>query len=404
MQLDSQNRALIEQNLALIAALLQRSPEQHLPTLIQGNAGISLFFAYLAHYQPGEAPLEACVAHLEQAIARVSTTDQTPFLATGFTGLSWLVAHLIGQGILEPETTELLDDIRPLVVKSVTDGPMSTSYDLLYGYIGASLFLAETPDADCAATQQKLLRRVARAAVQVPGGVAWISSSDATDPSFNLGLAHGVPGIVVWLLQLHRQGHAPGQCEQLIEQAISFVLAQGKVAGLSVFPTSVGGEKPLLESRLAWCHGDIGIALMLVLAGRQLDRPAWRDKGVAVARRAATRDLAQAGVHLTDTAPDLGICHGISGIALLFLRLYQLTGDPVLGERARYWLGLTLAHLPAQLAALSENFFIQEFDGQSPELEQRYGLLEGIAGIGLVLLAFANPRQVEWARLLLLAA
>ncbi|RYU82783.1 lanthionine synthetase C family protein [Hymenobacter persicinus] len=397
--------SVLDESLTHIAELLQRHPELHLPTLIQGNAGIGLFFAYLYQYRPREEYLEACATQLEQAIEAVSTSDQTPFLATGFLGLGWVVAHLIRQGVLDEEAEEVLDAIRPAIVTAATTGPISTTYDLLYGFLGASVFFSEHADADYGAPQRAILAQLRRQALPVAAGTAWTNSSDPTDRSFNLGLAHGIPSVVVVLLQLRKQGYDPAQCELLIRGAIRFVLAQEKATGHSLFATSVEGAKPLATSRLAWCHGDLGVALMLLLAGTELQDPDLRHKGLEVARHAAGRPLASSGVSVTEGpgGVDVGFCHGTAGIALLFLRLHQLTGDELLGQTARYWLELTLTNLTPRLQELSAAFWIKEFDGESPDLEQRYGVLEGIAGVGLTLLAFANPEKADWTRLFLLA-
>lgn len=402
--------ALIDRNLATISLLLARNPAQHMPTLLQGNAGIALFHAYLYMYQRQDNHLEYLIHHLEAAMEATNSTDQTAFLGTGFTGLSWVIAHLMNQGVLDEDAGGIINDARPLVITSLNSFHLKRDYDLFYGFMGTSLFLAEDVGEDHRALQESLLLRLEQSAQSMPIGVAWNASLNEGDASIekveiNLGLAHGSPSIIIFLLSLHQQGIAPERSRDLLEQALAFVLAQELPDSLSLFPSTVApGSQAPGPSRLAWCYGDLGIAYVLLRAGQYFQNEAWCRKGLQVALHAAGRDVESARVQSNDEDKRIntGFCHGTSGIAFLFQRLFELTGNSALEQRAHEWLALTLEHLPPQLEVLSNDSFIKPFDPDSPELEQRYGLLEGIAGTGLVLTAFANPAKTSWSKLFLL--
>lgn len=396
--------AAIDENLAAIASLLSRNPEQHLPTLLQGNAGIALFHAYWYLYQRDEALLEPLIAHLEAAIDACNSTDQTAFLGTGFTGLSWVVAHLSNLGVLDEDAEELIKEIRPLIVSSLSGFKLTRDYDLFYGFIGTSIFLAEDASCDHHDMQVKLLARLEALVMPMPVGIAWNSSLNGEEESdINLGLAHGCPSIIMFLLSLHQQGVQAVKCRRLIEQALDFLLSQELVNGPSLFPSIANGDISA-SSRLAWCYGDLGIAYVLLRVGKDFQDERLYQKGLQVALHAAGRDLSNAGVHNKgdDTSLNMGFCHGTAGIAFLFKRLYELTDEATLERRAQEWLALTLKHLPPQLNALNTDFLIKPFNPTNPSVEQRYGLLEGLAGIGLVLLAFVNPSKTHWSKLFLL--
>ena len=400
----------IDTNLARIASLLARSPTQHLPTLLQGNAGIALFYAYLFLYQEREDHLEHLIQHLEAAVIATNSSDQTAFLGTGFTGLSWVLVHLMNQGLLDEDVREIVSEVRPLIITALDSFHLKRDYDLFYGFMGTSIFLTEDNSKDYRALQESLLLRLEQLAQPMSVGVAWNSSLSNEEAitekvSINLGLAHGSPSIVMFLLDLHQQKVAPERSRTLLEQALAFILAQELPASLSMFPSSVSpGSHNSGPSRLAWCYGDLGIAYVLLRAGRYFQNEAWLSKGLQVALHAADRDIESARVRSNDEHKRIntGFCHGTSGIAFLFQRLFELTSSPVLGQRAQEWLALTLEHLPAQLEALNTDFSIKPFDPASPDIEQRYGLLEGLVGTGLVLTAFANPSKTGWSKLFLL--
>ena len=170
-----------------------------------------------------------------------------------------------------------------------------------------------------------------------------------------------------------------------------------------MFPFSIVGARALTPSRLAWCYGDLGIAYVLLRVGEYFQDASLKAKGLSIALHAAGRDAASALVQRDeDQLLNTSICHGTAGLAFLFRQVFELTGAIALEQRAHEWLELTLEHLGPQLRALLTDFSIKPFDPSNAALEQRYGLLEGIAGTGLVLTAFANPQKTEWSRLFLL--
>jgi hypothetical protein len=132
-------------------------------------------------------------------------------------------------------------------------------------------------------------------------------------------------------------------------------------------------------SRSAWCYGDPGIAAALLGAARSVGETAWEKEALAIARRAAERPPDGTGVR------DAGLCHGAAGLGHLFNRMFQATGDERLGKASRFWLERTL-----------------EMRERPSEHSDR-GILEGVAGIALALLAAVSSTPPEWDRMLLVS-
>lgn len=84
----------------------------------------------------------------------------------------------------------------------------------------------------------------------------------------------------------------------------------------------------------------------------------------------------------TGGAVDAGLCHGSAGLAHIFNRHWQATGERVFADAARRWFGRTLAR-------------IDHVSGG--------GFLSGRAGVALALLHAASAREPTWDRVLLLS-
>lgn len=114
-----------------------------------------------------------------------------------------------------------------------------------------------------------------------------------------------------------------------------------------------------------------------------------------IARSAAATPLEAAGVR------DGGFCHGAAGNAHLFNRLYQATGEAAFKIVA-------LQYLEELLSLRREGRGIGGYEAWAPGMGDEVdpwkpepGLLEGGAGIALVLISALHPVLPDWDRFLL---
>ena len=94
---------------------------------------------------------------------------------------------------------------------------------------------------------------------------------------------------------------------------------------------------------------------------------------------------------------DASLCHGTAGLAHLYNRLFQSTGERDFAVEARYWIERTLEYRGVGGIA---GYRRAEFDGTQID---DTGLLNGAAGIALALLAAASNVEPGWDRAFLLS-
>ena len=257
-----------------------------------------------------------------------------------------------------------------------------------------------------------ILARLAESSERQPEGITWHTSPELVGPiqrdtfpdgNYNLGVAHGVPGVIGLLGEICAAGlpaDRGGEARRLLAGAVDWLLAQRLPPGAaSRFPYSVAPGVPPAPSRLAWCYGDLGVATALLAAARAAGEPAWEEEALAVARQAASRPVVGSGVL------DSGLCHGSAGVAHLFNRLYQASGDAALGEAARTWYRQALSqYQPGQ----GIGGFLAWLPGGGDRMGELSwqpdpGFLTGSAGVGLALLAATTNVLPDWDRTLLTA-
>ena len=77
----------------------------------------------------------------------------------------------------------------------------------------------------------------------------------------------------------------------------------------------------IIKRRLAWCYGDLDIAISLWHAGNALNNQIWKNKSLQIFRSCIEL------VEEQDLLTEFGICHGTSGIAMIFRRIYLETEE-----------------------------------------------------------------------------
>lgn len=203
--------------------------------------------------------------------------------------------------------------------------------------------------------------------------------------NFNLGLAHGVSGILAFLsIALLKGVKVEGQ-ENAVNKIAGWLLDWSFEENSMIrWPYQVAWEEetgthpPLAEaSRDGWCYGVPGISRALYLAGKAINSPKFTEFAKKAFLQLFNRSYREWGAH------GFGLCHGVAGILLIAkIMLKEINED-----------------LKEKITIL-ENHVISSYQPQLPfgfeDIEQvRFpnilktcspGFLDGTAGILLTIL------------------
>ncbi|MCH9688477.1 MAG: lanthionine synthetase C family protein [Deltaproteobacteria bacterium] len=380
-------------------------PDASLPG---GAAGFATFYAYLAQADPEHGDLEYVEHYLGTATEALVEHPMAIHLHGGFTGIAWAHCHLArcvdAVDFVDVDELASIDQ----AVLSVLSAPRWVGdYDVVGGIVGLGVYGLERGDAIGRSIVAEVVRHLATTATVDQHGARWITPAENLPPwqreyapegYVNLGLAHGVPGVIALLARAITDDIAVERARPLLDDAVRWLLAQrGEDRGTSVFPTwVVPGEGRPLRPRTAWCYGDAGVAIALAGAAAATADPRWR---------AAAMELTDAMIERAPTACriyDASLCHGAVGMAHVLARLSRALGEPRYAEAARYWYGEVLdAHQPDRPRG---GFPFATFDAQGERAwRDDPGLLTGAAGVGLGLLAAVSDHAPAWDRCLLMS-
>lgn len=372
------------------------------PNLAHGTAGVALFFAYLHAAGGSEEAADRTIEALALSREVIGARHVLPSLYSGFAGVGWVTAHLTrelfeGAGDLN---LEIDDAIRRLLSEVTEKAP----FEQLGGLAGYGSYLVERfPDAGA----EELLDRVIGLleASRESNGV-WFTRPEwlvewqrqlMPQGCFNVGVAHGVPGVIGFLAAAWSAGLRDRRIPRMANDAVRWLVAQRGTWPGSLYPSHVSPESGPRQTRTAWCYGDLGIAAVLLSAARAFGRPEWQDEALTIARAAAARTVEDTKV------TDAGLCHGAAGIAHLFNRLYQATGDGQLRGSARRWYRLALDMRRPGEGAAGFLSWIETMRPGEGEWKGEAGFLSGVAGIGLALLSAVTDLEPAWDRVMVIS-
>ena len=376
------------------------------PSLAGGAAGLAVFYGYLSRKHPGGRFEVVALCFLREAEEAVESVTMGPSLYSGFSGVAWAMTHLAERlgDAGPPCSTEAVD----AALKTYVNRPgWKADYDLIIGLVGLGVYALERlPAPGAISCLEGVIDRLEETAERKTGGIAWHTNPALLPPRqrqvspagyYNLGLAHGVPGVIALLGAAWAAGVKRRQVRKLLDGAVAWLLRQEVRDGArSRFPAwVVPGSEPE-DCRSAWCYGDPGVAVALFWAARCVGEADWEREALEIARRTASRPPEEAGV------VDAGLCHGAAGLGHVFNRMYQATGDATLRRAARFWFERTLAMRQPGRGVGGFSALAAKEDG-TRYWEDDPGILTGAAGIALSLLAATTSIEPEWDRMLLVS-
>lgn len=388
--------------------ILQRVQETDSNTVSVADGNLSNAVFYLQHglVTGEESSLNRCSHIIDRHIGLIAEDISELRFGYGLSGFTWLLYALRKQGLYQELDLSDFDDIDEYIFNSAAKYLQKGVYNYLDGALGMGLYLLEKPaSAQVSAYLAAMVNRLDELRVPFPGNSAgWLEHYTSrydnvprkSRPYFNLGIAHGITSIIYFLAKCYQAGISTDACRSLIRQAANWMVARETPQQAPfLFPNKVLDHNetypPHLNNRFSWCNGMLGVAFGFYIAGRVLDDPSLVGRSLEVAKAGAAITLPQISSHmmLEKDIYDIYICHGMAGLAHMYHKLYGVHHEPVLKQAADYWLTNTLQ-------------YYEQYSGYNAK---RTGVLNGLPGIGLILLDRLAPdngqRRFSWDRILL---
>ncbi len=374
--------------------------------VLDGLSGIALFHFYYGKFLDDDTQAETGLAILEKALTLLNDGYNVPTYCSGIAGFGWTVQHLESVGFLEIDSEELLEPFDDFLFNQLKLNFEDGYYDFLHGALGYGFyFLQRYKHSSNESLKERYsqmlsvcLSELERLSITEGEHIKWRSILDIQkgNTGFNLSLSHGMSSILNFLNRLYEYDEFKASVKPMIQGVTSYIQSfySNKPEQLSLFPCIIEDEIPITyNTRVAWCYGDLGIGIALNSAEDVLNVPHSQKLATKVFAHIANRRSTESSMVV-----DAGICHGSYGNAQFFQTLNTTNKDLHLDNTIEHWIqdGLQKAIYPDGYAGY------KQWNGESQGWEPHLSLLEGVAGIGLVLVDYLSETPNTWDECLML--
>ena len=374
--------------------------------VLGGRSGVALFQFHCAQYFDEDSYAETGVQIIESCMEQINNGYSFPTYCNGIAGFGWALQHLVDLDFIALDLDELLNPFDDYLSSQMEFEFKKEYYDLLHGALGYGLYFLKRYNGSSTSEQYKkkykgfltrLVQLLEEMAIEDGDGLKWESILDIEkgNKGFNLSLSHGMSSIIYLLYKMYRSQIEKKRVSDLVKGAMNY-MEQFEITnqdGISRYPSWIDPNKDLdYNSRVAWCYGDIGIAKAFEWVGNILRDQRLKNRSRDILLHVAHRKSPESAMVV-----DAGYCHGSFGNAHIFKQLELSNGEEKFEEVAEHWFADGLSKNTGNLHQPYKQWRARE---ESFEFE--LNLLEGISGIGLVMLDFPSGQESTWDECLML--
>lgn len=359
-----------------------------------GIGGPALYLAN-AYRTFGDGMYASCAKRLIDQLMEEAAEHKDLSLFGGVAGIAMLVdlaLQLLGE-LKEAESVGD-SDLDEAIEICLTERPWLERYDLISGLAGLAMYgLHRRLSVRGQQIYREAIDQLERVSTRRAPGLTWRTpmpdlpeTADGAQYSerIDLGIAHGVPGVIAVLAEGKRCGLLQSSKQHLLTDAVSWLLDQmNPPHDISMFGTYT--RQPY--ARLTWCYGDPGILMALIRAelagGMPQGQEVIRQLVQSVVRRPCNESMLD---------KDPGICHGSGGLLHILNAAYQSLGVPELKAHALSALEQTVRIYETASGSLRPAW--NDLNGAG--IAYGFGYLLGSSGTALSLLATVSPHWPKW--------
>ncbi len=368
------------------------------PGLLSGKSGISLFLFYYSRLSNKQEYANKAANIVENIFKSVYLGFNFPTFCDGIFGYVWVIEHLIQNDFIDRNDFPFLDDLDVIIYQQMIQQVKASNWDFMHGSLGGGIyFLERLHRKQNIAYLEEFLLNLEKQSTKDGVFVKWMSNTKDGKIGCDLGLAHGVGSVIVFLSKLTTIKQISTRANELLNGTIKYLLEQElpKKENRLDFPnyTFEGNLPPEIDGRkVGWCYGDLSRATSLYQAGKANSNSDLCNLAIKMLNESTEhRDLEK------EEIKNPWLCHGTTGIAHIYNRIYIQTNDLKFKLSSDYWFNQTF--IMTDFINAIENFNVWN---SNQHQENEYGIL-GLSGVGLSLISKIAPSEVNWDRCLLLS-
>ncbi|NAS13001.1 lanthionine synthetase C family protein [Poritiphilus flavus] len=375
--------------------------------VLAGISGIALFQFYYAKFKDSSEYADIGAKNLTTCVEGLGQKFNTMTYCSGIAGLGWVLDHLEEKDFIQINNDEILSDLDHLLYKNMISDIQSDYYDFLHGALGFGVYFFKRYTRTKSMKLKERYRRYLKDLVLIlkskaerdKDGIKWksITQIGSNEWDYNLSLSHGISSILNFLSRLNRIDEFRAEVCDLLEESTEFIknLVSIDRTNYALLPAKISKGKHIdMDSRLAWCYGDLGVGLSIWKAGISLDNQNIKEVALEILNHAARMGCLEENI-----VKDAMLCHGSYGIAQIFSYMYSETGQKNFKNAATFWRTDGLAKAThGDLYGGYKMWTSRHHTNWKHDMT----ILNGVAGIGLSIIGYLS-KDNSWTECMMIA-
>lgn len=302
------------------------------------NGGVAGALVMAAHFylQSQTEQRRTNIGRLIDALVDKVQNRRLPLgLWDGLTGILYAFEFLRSHApeLLSDEIAEFLDEMDDQLIAHITRDA-ARHFDFDGGLVGLGAYALMRTERNAAVRLYGAIERaLLMQSIESGGQRSWTTSKrhlprlapveSHAHGHVDLGLAHGLPGVVLLGAGAIRHGIASASTAQWLSEAVAALIGyrRDRVAG-AVYPY-YSSQRSHHGSRLGWCYGDVSAGFAIHSAARVLRNEQWLAIGGEIIRERCAQ------AEETFLMEDHSLCHGEAGAMHMANKMNASAAHPI---------------------------------------------------------------------------
>lgn len=375
-------------------------------SLFTGIGGLPIFYFLLFQYTKDSKYVEKANSIISQIFEMLNSVNYSVTYCNGLSGIGFMLNYITNTGCfnmleIDESLCEIDDFIFDYTIKRIKS---SEDLDFLHGAFGTTYYLLTRIDNNPFLKEKTrhifhMLCNVLNKEIDKSKEVLEVRHIDEGFHKTNCGLAHGHGSYIIILAKGLQKFQEDDFIKNTLRKSIDCLLSfQSKNDNtISCFPAiAISPHTANYEIPMGWCYGDQTASLSLYRGGIALEDKDVTEKAIKIALKTLNRNsFVKAQLSpLTDAC----FCHGSASVAYLNKKWGQITNNNEFYKLYQHFVMVTIEK------GNNNNGYAgyQKYLGDNKH-ENAIGLLDGVIGVGVVLLDYLlEGNQLKWDSFFLL--
>jgi hypothetical protein len=395
-----------------IDKILFASAKNMAKPVINHDLGVLIYFATRYKINKEQLYKKRCIYLLNKFVTIFNDHEFSRGSFDGFESVFLTFVYLQKCEIID-DASFFLEELEGNLYQSILNDIEENMFEVFYGSIGKIHYFL---DADKIKNNKnselinQLVNSLWENRKETEGQIYWIDKvrNDEELEIIDLGMAHGICSVLIFFIRLKELQFNNPYLDNLIAGLVkTFKNAENAVKGTSFFPDVYSIKNKhlnLINSRPAYCVGDLPISYAFCYAGRVMNNDEWIQYSKQIIKVKANAAVSTSSLYYFEEYDffDIGFCHGISSFLFLFHKINKYHENDFIDFKIRYWKKELIKNI-SKIIKIKETIYYSY-----PYNEVRYkvpvdknSFLNGLSGAALALLS-VEYNETEWSGFLCL--